>query len=173
MDDSPTQRGSWDGARRPTTTRSHKPRGVDPVKVKRHSTQRQTRQRHYFQNTPSEEMDDSPTQRDSWDGAPRPTTTRPLKPRGVDHRVKAKRHLKKTGERPPLLFLGRLQDLAIQEFTGMATVLKSKNLTSSIKDLEGDTAWRQQISQGILSRAEMKAWADLFPRERWRSAHHL
>ena len=87
--------------------------------------------------------------------------------------VKVRRHLKKTGERPPLIFLGRLQDLAIQEFTGMATVLKSKNLTSSIKDLEGDTAWRQQISQGILSRAEMTAWADLFPRERWRSAHHL
>ena len=34
----------------------------DPVKVKRHSTQRQTRQRHYNQNTPSEGMDDSPTQ---------------------------------------------------------------------------------------------------------------
>ena len=48
MDDSPTQIGSWDGAPRPTTTRSLKQRGGKPVKVKRHSTQRQTRQRHYY-----------------------------------------------------------------------------------------------------------------------------
>ena len=56
MDDRPTKRDSWDGApktRLPTTTRPLKPRGVDPVKVKRHSTQRQTRQRHYYQNTRS------------------------------------------------------------------------------------------------------------------------
>ena len=79
---SPTQRGSRDGAPRPTTNRSLKPRGVDPVKIKRHSPQRQRRQRHYYQNTPSEEMD-SPTKRGSWDDAPRPTTTRSLKPRGV------------------------------------------------------------------------------------------
>ena len=93
MDDSPTQRDSWKGTknRLTTTTSSLKPRGVDPVKAKHHSTQRQTRQRHYYQNTPSEGMDDSPTQRGSWDGTPKPTTTRSLKQRGVDP-VKVTRH---------------------------------------------------------------------------------
>ena len=90
IDDSPTQRGSWDGAPGPSTTRSLKPRGVDAVKVKRHSTNR-TRERHFYNNIPSEGMDDSPTQRGSWDGTPKPTTTRSLKPRGVDA-VKVKGH---------------------------------------------------------------------------------
>ena len=51
----------------------------------------------------------------------------------------------------------------------MATVLlKTKNLTSSIKDFEGETA-RVSTSKflKIVSRAEMNAWEDLFPRERW------
>ena len=73
IDDSPTQRGSWDGAPGPSTTRSLKPRGVDAVKVKRHSTNK-TRERHFYHNIPSEGMDDSPTQRGSWDGTPKPTT---------------------------------------------------------------------------------------------------
>ena len=111
MDDSPTQRGSWDGAPRPTTTRSLKPRGVDPVKVKRHPTQRQTRPRHYYQTHPSEGMDDSPTQRSSWDGAPRPTTTRSLKPRGVDP-VKVKRHSTQRQTRQCHYYNGRGEDLA-------------------------------------------------------------
>ena len=82
MNDSPTP---------PRPTRSLKPQGVDPAKVKRHSTQSQTRQRHYYQNTPREGIDDIPTQKDSWDGSLKPTTTRPLKPREVDP-VKVKRH---------------------------------------------------------------------------------
>ena len=45
---SPAQRDSWDGTPRPTTTRSLKPPGVDPVKAKRHSTQTQNTQRHYY-----------------------------------------------------------------------------------------------------------------------------
>ena len=97
--------------RLPTTTSSLKPRRVDPVKVKRYLTQRQTRQRHYYQNTPSEGMGDSPTQRDSWDGAPRPTTTRSLKPRGVDP-VKVKRHSTQRQARQRHYYNGRGEDLA-------------------------------------------------------------
>ena len=51
----------------------------------------------------------------------------------------------------------------------MATVLlKSKTLTSSIKDFEGETACVSTSKfLKIVSWAEMNVWADLFPRERW------